>query len=153
MTSLIEFALKSQYPQTNIDGLMQVINSTKNPIISTEIILGIYEMPNLYTTLEDTDQKANIKLVSFDAVNQTVTFSYNRKKTEYVVTKIATDEIIKKTDNSYYVKEYRDNPEMLISEIKSVDDEVLTNTSDIDERHSSLKWRKVAEKTVYAMGA
>lgn len=133
MLTLIHFALSAKFQGADVNGLVEVLNSTPYPDISTEIVLGVYKTPEFNLTVPDTENKANIKLVAFSPVTQQVTYSYNAKNTKYTVTKAGTGEFVKET-SFYYSKEYMDNPEYSV-EIKTViETELRTSNQDLSDR-------------------
>lgn len=47
MEKIIKFALQTKFPNANLVDLMDVLNATGNAVVATEILLGIYDEPNI----------------------------------------------------------------------------------------------------------
>ena len=47
MEKIIKLALETRFPGANLVNLMDVLNATGNAVVATEILLGIYEEPNI----------------------------------------------------------------------------------------------------------
>lgn len=75
MEKIIQKALSLAYPKESLSALNQVINATPNPIIATEILLGLYVKPVLPTKVKD--RTGVVKLLkNRDDWRQVVTYSY-----------------------------------------------------------------------------
>lgn len=79
VNALIEYTLKSKF-EGNVDGIMQVLKATENPVIAAEILLGIYKEPEIpkfpHKNSAFNNYKANIEFVSYDPIKDSVTYSY-----------------------------------------------------------------------------
>ncbi len=47
MEKIIKIALATKFPNAKLENLIDVLNATGNVIVATEILLGIYEEPNI----------------------------------------------------------------------------------------------------------
>ena len=87
MDKIIAVALSAKFSGINIKELMDVINATPNPVVATEVLLGIYEEPNIsYQSMVEKDKVCT--LTSFDKYKQRVSYKYNstRTRTNYFLT-------------------------------------------------------------------
>ena len=82
MNKIIIAALASAKP--TVEQLLEIINATSNPEVATEILLGVYETPNIEKVCKrESENEINVEFISFDKFNLTVTYSYNRVNTMY----------------------------------------------------------------------
>lgn len=81
MNKIIAFALSSKFGK-NIEPIMEVIAATGNPTVASEILLGLYEAPEIPfqdSMLENQqDNKAEIHFQYYDRFKDEVSFSYCR---------------------------------------------------------------------------
>lgn len=47
MEKIIKLALETKFPNANLVDLMDILNATGNAIVATEVLLGVYEEPNI----------------------------------------------------------------------------------------------------------
>ena len=47
MEKIIKIALEAKFPGIDLTNLLDVLNATGNAVVATEILLGIYEEPNI----------------------------------------------------------------------------------------------------------
>lgn len=87
MNKIIKTALLNTFKDINIDALLQVIEATGNSIVATEILLGIYEQPEILEKSKDTSSEQNRTFISYDPIKDIVTYSYNeiKSKSGYVL--------------------------------------------------------------------
>jgi hypothetical protein len=82
MEKLIQFALATKFGEDNVNFIMQVITATPSPEVATEILLGLYERPEIDRTDEVLhyagDDKTNIRYSMYDDFTKEVHFSYQR---------------------------------------------------------------------------
>lgn len=76
--NIMSIALSSIYPKDTIDRLITVANATGNPVVATEMLLGIYDAPVLHTHAQDQEDKCNLVFVGYDAFTDEVSHTYNR---------------------------------------------------------------------------
>jgi len=81
MEKLIQFALSTKFGE-DIAAIMDVITATPNPTVATEILLGLYEEPEVLRTDEvlhyASDEKTNIRFNYYDRFTLNVHFSHQR---------------------------------------------------------------------------
>ncbi len=107
MDKIIAAALKAQFSGINIDTIMDVINATANPVVATEVLLGIYEEPNIaYQSMVEKDKVCIF--VSFDKYKERVSYKYNstRTRVNYFLTKEEMDAC---TEYNEYLPTYNPN--------------------------------------------
>lgn len=73
MNKIIHAALSALYPKATIDQLVEIIHETPNPVMATEMLLGIYESPKLAVRV--TDGKTEFTLVNIDEWRNQVYYS------------------------------------------------------------------------------
>lgn len=82
MINIIKFALASRFGAENTDLIMEVIVATPNPEVATEILLGLYERPEIHRTDEvlhnASDEKTNIRYTAYNDFTKEVHFTYQR---------------------------------------------------------------------------
>lgn len=90
MNKIIEVALKAKFTGIDVNPILEIINATPNPLIATEILLGVYEQPVIPKTLPDTNTEVNREVIGYDRFNNEVRYTYNRRE--------ATEVWVKKED-------------------------------------------------------
>jgi hypothetical protein len=73
MEKIIKVALLSKFGAETLPSVMEVINATPNPTMATEILLGIYEQPEIPETTVYNNTVRTLKSVDYwlDQVNYT----------------------------------------------------------------------------------
>lgn len=82
--SIIELALRTKFNQDVIPTLMQIIHATPNPTVATELLLDIYEMPDIPKTGLITRQvnskedayRSEVRMTSYDVWSNQVHILY-----------------------------------------------------------------------------
>lgn len=86
MQTLIKKALTLQFPQLDeaqIENLLSVVEATPNDVVATEILLGVFEMPEIPSPKDRTDQfEYNVKFLRYDPFTQKVHYSYQQCETD-----------------------------------------------------------------------
>jgi hypothetical protein len=82
MEKIIKALLEAKFPTLAIDQLMEVINATSNKSVATELLCGLYEMPEIpeYPAKHFADKmknQINIKFLRFDKFTEQVHYTYN----------------------------------------------------------------------------
>ena len=83
--AIMRFALEKVYAEKT-DLMLTLISATPHPQISAEILLGIYQKPDLRgtdTKEYDAESKTNIRFISLNDIEQTVEFEYNPVNKKY----------------------------------------------------------------------
>lgn len=75
MEKIIQIALGSSYPTEKLNALKEVIDATPNSQMATEILLGVYEKPEIPSKVKDKDGKIRVAK-SIDYWRETVTYMY-----------------------------------------------------------------------------
>ena len=65
MENIIKVALLSKFSAESLPSIMEVINATANPTMATEILLGIYEQPEIPETTVYRDTVRTVKSVDY----------------------------------------------------------------------------------------
>lgn len=80
MNKIINVALKATFPNVDTNRLYALIESTPNPVVATEKLLGIFEMPCVNKgTYSKNDREYNF--VSYNEWTDEVTYSYTYEDT------------------------------------------------------------------------
>jgi hypothetical protein len=85
MNKIIKAALAAKFNNANVDALLEVVNATENPEAATELILGVYEQPqiNLAAHPNFCPDEQNKMFVRYDKWRDRIIYSYQyTKKTE-----------------------------------------------------------------------
>jgi len=81
MNKIIEFALSTKFGK-DIEAIMEVIAATENPTVASEILLGLYEEPEIAyknaILANQQDNKIDIEYQCYDRFKDEVTFRYHR---------------------------------------------------------------------------
>ena len=75
-TTIESIALESKFNKENIPALLSVVNATENPQIALEILLDIYQYPDIFTVANDSNEQKKRTFVSFEPIGSQVTYSY-----------------------------------------------------------------------------
>lgn len=75
---IMSIALSSIYPKDTIDRLITIANHTGNNHVATEMLLGIYDAPVLYTHAQDQEDKCNLLFIGYNDFSNEVSYTYNR---------------------------------------------------------------------------
>lgn len=75
-TSIESIALESKFSKENIPALLTVINATENPQTTLQILLGIYDYPNIFLVANDSKDEKERTFLSFEPISSKVTYSY-----------------------------------------------------------------------------
>ena len=97
MEKLIKCALATKFSETSIDAIMEVIHSTPNANIATEILLGLYEEPVFEN--RHTISKKECFFNTFDKWSDTVWYTYTKNKQVHIYIKKGTDQSLINKDN------------------------------------------------------
>jgi hypothetical protein len=78
MNKIVQVALNATFKPEQVNALIEIINATPNPVMATELLLGIYEEPVLLDVIND---KGIIKtLTSVNHWENNVRYSYDEEK-------------------------------------------------------------------------
>lgn len=79
MEKIVKLALGLSYPKDKLPALLEVINNTPNAAMATEILLGVYEKPNIPTKVKTKDGVIRV-MTNADYWLQKVHFKYLKNK-------------------------------------------------------------------------
>jgi len=78
MNKIVKVALNAAFKPEQVNALMEVIGATPNPEMAAEILLGIYEEPELLKVVDD---RGTIKtLISVNHWENNVYYEYEEEK-------------------------------------------------------------------------
>ena len=107
MSKIIAVALTSKFGAEAVTNLMEVIGATCNPEMATEILLGVYEKPEIPNTIFENGTKKTV--VSIDYWQATVTYSYEEEVKKHIYVDENLDTSILTFENYLeYEKQYED---------------------------------------------
>lgn len=134
-------ALKNKFKDSDVESMLEVCYSTPNTDIAIQMLLGIYEKPNLQEyVLSDNGKILRLKSVNF--FSERVICSYKTNKTEYFYFPKGTDVSQLTHENYMDLKEsWSHSKEQVQHKI------VFPELVDAVEEHSISKW-KTFEKYV-----
>ena len=79
-SKITRLALSLKFNHDDIDSIMEVIKASGNETVATEILLGVYEAPEVNEIAPDTKYEANKTLVSYDKFKDEVKYTYQSVK-------------------------------------------------------------------------
>ena len=107
MSKIIAVALTGKFGAEAVTNLMEVIGATCNPEMATEILLGVYEKPEIPNTIFENGTKKTV--VSVDYWQATVTYSYEEEVKKHIYVDENLDTSILTFENYLeYEKQYED---------------------------------------------
>lgn len=144
MEKIIKAALAASYPELNLDALMFIINATPNPVIATEILLGVYEKPMISDTPKNPDRleksKKNIKFKKFDTFQNVIHYTYNRVNTvEGFVKKGVTPTVETIEFKSRWITDAAKDANLSRSEFDNIYEKVVIQTDMLVNPDGSFK--------------
>lgn len=80
MNKLEQRLLEITFPNVNSADFGVVIDGTKNSMIATEILCGLYEWPTIGATKRADVREANVTFKSYDPFTNRVTYTFNRRE-------------------------------------------------------------------------
>jgi thymidylate synthase len=80
MEKITRLALSLKFNPGDIDSIMEIIEATGNTQVATEILLGVYEAPEVAIIAPNTKYETNRKLVNYDKFKDEVKYTYNSVK-------------------------------------------------------------------------
>jgi hypothetical protein len=111
MKTVLEIALSTKFNAEQIPALVDIISSTPNADVATEIILGIYKEPTVSEHSIINDKFCTFK--SYNKWTNTVTYTYTtvRKVQIYVNKNVPESDITPENYLEHTVKEFGSNIE------------------------------------------
>ena len=107
MSKIIAVALTGKFGAEAVTNLMEVIGATCNPEMATEILLGVYEKPEIPNTIFENGTKKTV--VSIDYWQATITYSYEEEVKKHIYVDENLDTSILTLENYLeYEKQYED---------------------------------------------
>lgn len=89
MEKIVKALLKSRFPNSSIDALMEVVYNTPDATVATEILCGIYEEPVINIVPSDAFVNAraknnvhDIQLIGYNKWTKNIEYSYMQKKSK-----------------------------------------------------------------------
>jgi hypothetical protein len=100
-TKIINALLKAKFPNTNVTALLEIISTTPNPELATEILCDLYEEPKVKCKSQigihtNTGYEEVLgKFLSYDKWSNTVEFEYKgyKKRSGYFSREIKNEDI------------------------------------------------------------
>jgi hypothetical protein len=91
MQKIILAALKAAFPSLNLGVVLEIVEATGNPVVATEMLLGIYEEPSIPTSAKI---RGSIHtFVSYDKWKNIVRskYLYTKERSNYFATQEEAD--------------------------------------------------------------
>jgi len=81
---IIKALLGAKFPGIDLDALTEIIMHTPNPDISTEVLCGLYEEPEVsplisLSYIKDHESRTNYIFISYDKYTNEVKYSYQER--------------------------------------------------------------------------
>lgn len=77
---VLKMAIKNSIQDINLDNLIEVLEATGNSMVATEIMLGIYDMPNIPLVTTSRNRKRTFK--SYNKFANVVEFDYEEERSQ-----------------------------------------------------------------------
>lgn len=77
---ILKRAIKNSIQDIHLDNLIEVLEATGNSMVATEIMLGIYEMPNIPLVTTSRNRKRIFK--SYNKFTTVVEFDYEEERSQ-----------------------------------------------------------------------
>ena len=89
MNKLSRLLLEKSIVGVDINALVEILDATPNPEMAVEIVLGVYEAPEVSETpmYDMGKQKDFVRMLSYDKWSDQVLYEYRNKKTKQVYVK------------------------------------------------------------------
>jgi len=89
MNKLSRLLLEKSIVGVDINALIEILDATPNPEMAVEIVLGVYEAPEISETpmYDMGKQKDFVRMVSYDKWSDEVNYEYRSKKSRQVYVK------------------------------------------------------------------
>ena len=134
-------ALESKYPTVSVDDLLTVIYATPSAEIAMELMLGIYEHPELLTNVISPTSGNKLTLTHYDMFARTVSYSYEEnKKLHIYIERNANKEDINYENYLSYKQEYASNKELTSMYVILPEMERNHGTMDLNSWNKCDKW-------------
>lgn len=127
MDKIIAVALEAKFPGINIYAVMDVIKATPNPVVATEMLLGIYQTP-VIPEESMVERNTICKYISFDKYKEQVKYKCirTRTRTNYFATQEEMDACTEYNEN---LPTYNGNEKYPFSKSFEVKEEDTSYTS------------------------
>jgi hypothetical protein len=133
-------ALESKYQGISIDDLLTVIYSTPSAEVAMELMLGIYEHPELETDVISSNSGNRLTLTNYDMFAKTVSYSYEENKKVHIYFEKGIDRTLITHENYLDYKQQYSNGKDL--------DSMYVILPEIEKNHSSMdlnSWNKCSK--------
>jgi len=138
-------ALESKYHGVSVDDLLTVIYATPNAEIAMELMLGIYEHPELETDVKSSNTGNRFTLTHYDMFAKIVSYSFEEnKKLHIYIERNANKEDINYENYLSYKQEYANNKELTSMHVVLPEMERNHGTMDLNSWNKCDKWEQPA---------
>ena len=130
-------ALESKYNGVSVDDLLTVIYNTPSAEVAMELMLGIYEQPELETYVISTNSGNKLTLLNYDMFQRTVSYSYEENKKVHIYLEKGIDRTLITHENYLdYKQQYSSGKDL---------DSMYVILPEMEKNHSSMdlnSWNK-----------
>lgn len=134
-------ALISKYSEYRIDDLLKVAYATPNAEVAVEMLLGIYEYPELETNVISNASGTKYTLVSYDMFTKTVSYTYEDNKKLHIYVNADVDRDLVNYDNYLsYKQEYSNDKNLRSVNVILPEMEKHHSTMDLILWQTFVKW-------------
>jgi hypothetical protein len=133
-------ALESKYQGVSVDDLLTVIYNTPSAEVAMELMLGIYEHPELETDVISSNSGNRLTLTNYDMFAKTVSYSYEENKKVHIYFEKGIDRTLITHENYLeYKQQYSSGKDL---------DSMYVILPEMERNHSSMdlnSWNKCSK--------
>ena len=134
-------ALESKYHGVSVDDLLTVIYATPSAEVAMELMLGIYEHPELELNVISANTGKKLTLIHYDMFTRTISYTYEEnKKLHIYIERNANKEDINYENYLSYKQEYANNKELTSMNVILPEMERNHGTMDLYAWNKCAKW-------------
>jgi hypothetical protein len=134
-------ALESRYPEFAVDNLLKVAYATPNAEVAVEMLLNIYEYPELETHVVSSTSGTKYTLVSYDMFAKIVSYTYEDNKKLHIYVDADVDRDLVNYDNYLsYKQEYSNAKNLRSVNVILPEMEKHHSTMELSHWQTFVKW-------------
>lgn len=151
MNKITKLALGLSYPQDKISALLEIISATPNPVMATEILLGVHEKVKLPSKVKA--QNGNVRVLK-EANEWTDTVSYGYLKPKRIGSYYPKGTDVKSLNDSNWeklkAKSSDENTEYLYFNSEIMEEQISNCSFEEWLKCEDISPKKIAEFDIYA---
>lgn len=150
MNKITKLALGLSYPQDKISALLEIISATPNPVMATEILLGVHEKVKLPSKVKA--QNGNVRVLK-EANEWTDTVSYGYLKPKRIGSYYPKGTDVKSLNDSNWeklkAKSSDENTEYLYFNSEIMEEQISNCSFEEWLKCEDISPKKIAEFDIY----